>query len=263
MPGSTPGTAWLLDPATPLAFGLVLTRVAGWLSFVPLPFLRPGPELARIVMVLSWSIALYPVWPRLSPPFTPGQMAGWVLAEAFLGIGAGLLTSVLAEAFVFGAQLVATQAGYSYATTIDPNSQADSGVLPVFGQLMASLMFFAAGFDGALFQAFAESLRALPPGQAVVAGAAGGSSVIAVTGLLFGSALRLALPVVGLLLLLDLALALVSRLNQQLQLLTVAFPAKMLLTLLLMAMLGPAAVMVNESLGTAVLAGIRRFWGLI
>ena len=44
-------------------------------------------------------------------------------------------------------------------------------------------------------------------------------------------ALRLALPVVALLLMVDVALALLGRLNQQLQLLALAFPAKMLTAL--------------------------------
>ena len=47
--------------------------------------------------------------------------------------------------------------------------------------------------------------------------------------------MRLALPVVALLMLVDLALALLGRLNAQLQLLTLAFPAKMLAALLLLA----------------------------
>jgi flagellar biosynthetic protein FliR len=47
-------------------------------------------------------------------------------------------------------------------------------------------------------------------------------------------ALRLALPAVALLVLMDLSLGLVGRLNQQLQLLSMAFPVKMLVGLLLL-----------------------------
>lgn len=261
MPAS-PGAALVFDPAVALSFALVLTRVAGMLTFLPLPFLRQGPDLARIVWALTWSMALYPFWPRLEPPFTPARLAGWALVEAFWGVGSGLLTGLLAEAFVLSAQLAATQAGYSYATSIDPNSQADSGVLPVLGQLTASLLFFATGLDRAVFAVFAESLRALPPGSVAIPGAASGLPVLALAGLLFSTALRLALPVIGLLLLIDVALALVSRLNQQLQLLTLAFPAKMLLTLFLLGLLGPAVVLAAEAIGVRILEGLRRFWGL-
>ena len=46
--------------------------------------------------------------------------------------------------------------------------------------------------------------------------------------------MRLALPVVALLVMVDVALALMGRLNAQLQLLSLAFPAKMLLALLML-----------------------------
>ena len=51
---------------------------------------------------------------------------------------------------------------------------------------------------------------------------------------LFTVGMRLALPVVALLVMVDVALALLGRLNPQLQLLSLAFPAKMLIALLVL-----------------------------
>ena len=51
--------------------------------------------------------------------------------------------------------------------------------------------------------------------------------------------MRLALPVVALLLMVDVALALLGRLNQQLQLLSLAFPLKMLTALLVLSWMAP------------------------
>jgi flagellar biosynthetic protein FliR len=48
---------------------------------------------------------------------------------------------------------------------------------------------------------------------------------------MLATGLRLAMPVVALLLLVDIALALAGRIHQQLQLLTLAFPIKMLAAL--------------------------------
>jgi flagellar biosynthetic protein FliR len=48
---------------------------------------------------------------------------------------------------------------------------------------------------------------------------------------------RLALPIVALLVMVDVALALLGRINAQLQLLSLAFPAKMLTTLILLSWL--------------------------
>ena len=48
---------------------------------------------------------------------------------------------------------------------------------------------------------------------------------------------RLALPIVALLVMVDVALALLGRINAQLQLLSLSFPAKMLTTLILLSWL--------------------------
>ena len=56
---------------------------------------------------------------------------------------------------------------------------------------------------------------------------------------MFSIGLRVALPIVALLILIDFALALLGRVQQQLQLLSLAFPAKMAAALALLAALAP------------------------
>src|SRR5947209_919237 len=73
----------------------------------------------------------------------PARIAGFVFSEAAFGITVGLALSFITEALIFGAQAVSMQAGFSYASTVDPTTQADSSVMAVFAQLGASLLFFA------------------------------------------------------------------------------------------------------------------------
>ena len=93
---------------------------------------------------------------------------GWLLAEAGLGIGVGFAVAFLAEIFQMGAQIISLQAGYSFASTIDPTSGADSSVLLSIAQMTAGLLFFATGLDRQVLLAFAQSLRVHPPGQVVL-----------------------------------------------------------------------------------------------
>ncbi len=62
------------------------------------------------------------------------MLIGWMLAEAGLGIAVGLAVAFLTEGFQMGAQIISLQAGYSFATTIDPTSGADSSVLLTIAQ---------------------------------------------------------------------------------------------------------------------------------
>ncbi len=158
---------------------------------------------------------------------------GWMLAEAAMGLAVGLAVAFLIEGFQMGAQIISLQAGYSFASTIDPTSGADSTVLIMIAQTTAGLLFFATGMDRLILRAFADSLTAHPPGHFAI-------SVPMVTRMIqagssiFTTGLRLVLPLLALLLMVEISLALLTRLNSQLQLMQISMPLKMLLSLTLL-----------------------------
>ena len=78
---------------------------------------------------------------------------------------------------------------------------------------------------------------------------------------MFSTAFRLALPVVALLLLVDVTFALFGKLNAQLQLLSLAFPAKMLATLGMLAILSQAYPSVYEGIAAKGVAALLRLAG--
>jgi flagellar biosynthetic protein FliR len=230
-------TSLTISAGTLYAFLLVLARVGGALIFVPLPGIKSAPEPVRAALALGFTIALVGQWPPVDAAnVSPGLLIVWVLAESAVGIAIGVSVAVVMEAFTLAAQVLGLQAGYSYASTIDPTTEADSGVLLVFAQLIAGMLFFSMGFDRQVLRLFAQSLAAIPPG-AYVFGRATAEELIRLTSFLLVVGVRLALPVVALLIMVDIALALLGRLNQQLQLLTLAFPIKMLIGLVMLSWL--------------------------
>jgi flagellar biosynthetic protein FliR len=248
---------WTLPLSALWGFLLVLMRVGGALIFVPLPGIKSVPGPARAALASAITLALAARWPSVETAVTPARIAGLAASEAAVGIAIGVCVAVVLEAFALAAQVLGLQAGYAYASTIDPNTEADSGVLLVFAQLAAGLVFFAVGLDREVLRLFARSLDRVPPG-AYVASLPAAQAVIRLASNVFSVGLRLALPVVALLVLIDVALALLGRLNQQLQLLSLAFPVKMLAAL---AMLGWVAVwfprLMSELGGTALGAAWR------
>lgn len=221
---------------TSVLFGflLVLTRVAGTFVFVPIPGVQRGPAAARVVMAAAVTIALFPQWPRALDSPGLGQLVGWVVLEAALGVMLGLAVSFLAEALLVAAQVVGLPAGFAYASMVDPQTQADSGVLLVFAQLTAGLLFFSLGLEREVLRVFARSLESLPPGGSALPSPAALALIEFGSGI-FAAGLRLALPAVALLALVDVALALVGRVHSQLQLLTLSFPVKMLAAMAVLA----------------------------
>ena len=230
MPGNVTLSAGAL-----YGFLLVLARVGGSLIFVPLPGVKSAPEPARIALALGFTLALYTQWPVVrTDTVTVAALAGWALTESAVGLAIGVSVAIALEAFTLAAQVLGLQAGYAYASTIDPNTEADSGILLVFAQLMSGMLFFAMGLDREILRLFALSLEKVPAGTYVF-GRAAAEPLIRLGATLFSVGVRLALPVVALLVMVDVALALLGRINAQLQLLSLAFPAKMLTALILLA----------------------------
>jgi flagellar biosynthesis protein FliR len=224
---SNDGFAW---PGVLLSFLLVLTRISVLFVFVPLPGIRSFPEVPRALVSLTLTVALYPVWPIVPGNPLLGQVLVWLISEAAFGLTVGVAVGFLIEGFVLAAQILGLQAGYSFASTIDPATQSDSTVLQTLVQLCAGLLFFAAGLDRELVRLFARSLQAWPPGSFVLTRPVA-EIVRKMGGAMFSTGLRLAMPVVALMLLLDLSLALMGRVHAQLQLLSLSFPLKMLASL--------------------------------
>jgi flagellar biosynthesis protein FliR len=247
-----------LPLATLFGFLAVLARVAGALSFVPLPGFRNAPEPVRAVLALSLTVALAPLWPAGFAGAGTGRIVTVLASEAALGITVGLAVSFLVETLLVAAQVFGVQAGYSYASTVDPTTDADSNVLLVFAQLMAGMLFFALGVDREVIRIFAASLAAYPPG-AFVLKPASADEMIALGTVMLSTGVRLALPVVVLLMLMDVALALLGRMHQQLQLMTLAFPVKMLATLAFVAAISVFFLPVYRSAAEHTIAALYRF----
>ena len=245
-----------------LSFLLVLARVSGAVVFVPLPGFSQSPQVARVALALSCTLALFPQWPAVNAiGVTPVRLAGWVALESSLGIAIGLAVAVVMEAFGFAAQVLGVQAGFGFVSTIDPTTESDSGVLLVLSQLIASLLFFALGFDRRILQTFAQSLERIPPGGFSLPAAAL-PQLLQVVSLLFSTGVRIALPVTALLLMIDFALALLGRLNAQLQLIFLAFPIKIAAGLAVLAWIAPLFPRVMRQVGDHTFAEVLRVLGL-
>lgn len=226
-----------------LGFLLVLARLGSALLFVPIPGLKALPDPARAFLVLALCAALYPLWPSYNQIHAgAGAFLLMFAGEAAFGLAIGVVVGFLSEIVVFTVQAVAVQAGFAYASSVDPNSEADSSVLQIVAQLLTNLLFFSSGLDRFVLRSFARSLEVWPPGQVELRWNAA-QAVAGAGAMMMDLGLRLALPIAALLLLTDVTLALLGRIQSQLQLLTLAFPVKMLGALVALAALVPLVPM--------------------
>jgi flagellar biosynthesis protein FliR len=224
--------------ATIYGFLLALARVSGVVVFVPIPGFSAGPDVSRVVLSLALTLALSPVWPTLAlqdgSALAPGRLLGAIAAETAFGLTVGLAIAFLLEGVQLAAQVLGLQAGYSYASTVDPSTQADTTTLQLMAQLLAGTLFFAFGLDRQVLAVLAKSLESAPGRNFSL----DGHAMEAMVGLgagIFVTGVQLAIPVLALLVLLDIAFAVLGRLHAQLQLLSLSFALKMLTALVFLA----------------------------
>jgi len=225
------------------AFLLVFARISGLLALIPVPGLNQFPPMAKAALALLLTFVLLPsANVRVLESAGLWSIAAWTLREAGFGLAMGVALQFLTEMLGLAAQLLGFQAGYSYVNSIDPSTQVDAAILNVMLTLTGGLLFFALDLHLQIVRALAWSLQTIPVGPSAPAESpalAPALAMVRLGGAVFESALRLAFPIISMLLLLDLALALLSYVNARMQLLSLAFPVKMLVT-----MLGLSAIVV-------------------
>ena len=72
-----------LSTATLLGFVVTLARVSGVFVFVPLPGMTSGFAIARTLLALSMTIALFPYWPHVSGELSAGLLTVWMISAPF------------------------------------------------------------------------------------------------------------------------------------------------------------------------------------
>lgn len=230
------GAEPLFSYATLFGFLFTLARISGVFAFLPLAAFRAGPETARVVLSLLLTLMLRSEWKTpagLGSQVAIGRVVAGVASEAALGLAIGVALAIVLEVFEMAAQAVSLQAGLGHASIVDPTSGADSTALLIAAQMTAALLFFVSGADRLLVRALAESLRLCPP-ESFSLNKAWGAALIQFAGGIFSSGLRLAAPVIALLLLSDASLAILGRIQPQLQLIALTMPVKLAGTMLIL-----------------------------
>jgi len=228
------GADALFSYSTLFGFLFTLARISGVFAFLPLAGFRAMPESARIVLSLLMTLMLRADWKSpVGVGATIGRIVAGLASEAGLGLAIGVALTIVFEVFQMAAQAVGLQAGFGYASTIDPTSGADSTVLLTIAQLTAGLLFFVSGADRLLVKELAESLRILPP-ESFTLNQVWGTALVRFAASIFSSGLRLAGPLIALLLLADASLAILGRVQAQLHLISLTMPLKLAATMLIL-----------------------------
>ncbi len=223
-------------------FLLVLFRVTAMVMVAPVLGARPVPAQVKIGLSLLLTILLVPLQSVSEPVFTDWlSILTAVSREAVIGLLMGFAGNLLFSAVHMAAQVVGVQIGFGFSNTIDPLSAQSSSFLETLYSLMAIIVFLGLGGHYALISGLSQSYEFAPIGGYSPAPIVG-DRLVALSSVAFGTAIRLALPVVGTMLLVDSAMALVIRSVPQMNIFVVGLPVKMVVGFLALIGLTPLTV---------------------
>ena len=215
-----------------LAYLLVTSRVIGLLAAMPLVGERNVPWQTKVGMSMLIGMLLLPL------SHTPGDLPGdsflalglGITRELLVGVFIGFIARMFFGAFQFAVNAIDFQTGLSFIQIVSPGLGAN---LSVVGQLLNTLMlllFLEMNGHHLLFIGLARSLESVPLGTAVASPELV-LGVIRLFGVFVSISFQIALPVVVVLLLIDVAMGVVGRVIPQLNVFMVALPVKIMVGL--------------------------------
>lgn len=229
---------------------LALARVAGLFLMGPIFASRTAPMRVRAALVIFVGLAMLPVLGPTPPAIAAGAGAAVVLGmvgfETMVGFVIGLVAQLTFGAVQMAGQLAGIQMGIGLANLIDPQTQEHITSLSQWQNLMALLIFLSIDGHHVLIRAVADSFAVLPLGGGLPS-AGGFGVVMEMAGGLFVVALKVAAPVLVLLLLVNAAMGVLAKLIPQLNVFIVGFPLNVAAGLFVLAASQPFTVRLLET----------------
>lgn len=199
-----------------------LGRVGGLCLVAPVFGATVIPMRVRAAVVMVLTLVLAPLAPATIDPLSADGVATMV-GQVLIGAAVGFVLRLVFEAVSFGGQLVAQSMSLGFAEMVNPQGGGSSTVLSQFYLLLVTLLFLAMDGHLRLIALLADSFRSLPPGTSAI-NLNGLQAVVGFGSQLFAGAVRVALPAMTSLLVVNIGFAAISRAAPSMNLFAVGFP---------------------------------------
>jgi flagellar biosynthetic protein FliR len=229
---------------------LALGRVGGLFILAPFFGARTAPVRVRAAMVFFVTIAMLPILGPTPPALAANAglpvVLGMLAFETMIGFVIGVVAQFTFGAVQMAGQLAGIQMGIGLANLIDPQTQEHITSLAQWQNLLALLIFLSIDGHHILIRAVADSFTVLPLGGGIPR-ADGFGIVFDLAGGLFVVALKVASPVLVLLLMVNAAMGVLAKLIPQLNVFIVGFPLNVAAGLFVLGASQPFTVRLLES----------------
>lgn len=220
-----------------MRFGLLLARPGMLIAATPVvggPF---APTHVRIGLAMLLALLSMPVVP-VPQVASAGALVLVVGRELVIGLAMAMGLRAMVAGAQLGGHLSGSQLMLSYGSTIDPQGGVRSTLLAMLYGNLVLLTFLAINGHHMLLRGLAESYAALPIGAGTVDPSVA-QGVMRLLGAVFVFGVRVAAPIIVVMLVVELGMGIVSRGAPSLNLMAVGMPIRLIVGLLAVAAVVP------------------------
>ncbi|MBM3266368.1 MAG: flagellar biosynthetic protein FliR [Candidatus Sericytochromatia bacterium] len=217
-----------LPQQTVLVFMLLLCRFSAMMVTAPIYSNVQVPVRIRVGLGFFLALMLLPVQLGRAPVpqvGDPGALTMALAGELVAGLLLGFVTMLLIHAIQFAGYMIGLQMGFGMDQIFDPNSGGQITSLALILTAVATISFLLIDGHHFLVLAVAKSLEVMPPGEFYMAPQVKDHLMDSYNGMLT-IVFTLLLPILGVLLLAELALAIMNRVMPQMNVFVAGFPIK-------------------------------------
>jgi len=203
-------------------FALETARSAGLVAIAPM-LAQDAPMRLRAALVLLLAFVAHgSAAPAPAGVEELGAMLLAVPSELLVGLAMGFVARCALAVVEIAGDVASPMIGFGAAALFDPHTQAQETALTRMFRLLALLLGFLLGLHRVMIASLLASYRILPPGTLVSAEKAA-APMVQITAQMVEAGLRLAVPLIAVLLMVQVALAFISRAAPAMQIFSVGF----------------------------------------
>lgn len=210
-----------------LGFTMILTRLSTFFMIAPVFSWKSIPTQIKIAITVLIALFFFINTPMLTSLETarPLEVVLLLSNEAIYGLALGLIMAIIFGAVKFGARIIERQMGLNMAEILDPLTGESAQPLGMLMEMIFILMLLSANGHHLLLLVISRSYEAFPAGTIptiaiLTRGVVQAGSTLMIAGL------RLSAPILAAFILLMVALAVLARVAQEMNILFISLPIR-------------------------------------
>jgi len=223
-------------------FALIVVRLIGFMVIMPIFAGANIPNLVKIGLAVAVGLLVYQSGVAGSVTYDD-SIPGYVLLifkEFMVGFCIGFAVYIVFNVVFYAGQLIDFQIGFSMVSVLDPLTQIQ---VPITGNLLylvVTVIFVVSGGFSSVVAAVFYSFQHVPIGTAdVIANGGLVWYLIQMIATFFVTGLKIAMPIVGSVLILDVSLGILVKTVPQMNVFVVGMPIKLLAGIAMLVIIAP------------------------